>query len=465
MKELRYISGFQMKPYADGACLFLERLPRRSFLKHIGVGSIAVLAGTQMASGAVEASTTGSFVNINDYNGDIQSAINAVQEAGGGEVYLPAGRYEISNTLTISGHNVTLRGAGKAATVLHASGPDSTKSMILIKHNTDRVYNAKISDLTLSAKSNQAGADGEFVPWFQHGIVLDSSHNFQLNNVRIEYFINDGLRFENKTKNSAGNLHGGPDQVVLLNCQMNRCGNGMNTNDTGHSTHIYGGTFDWNRSHGILTGGRNSVFIKDADVEHNRDVGLKITSGANITIRDCTFEENATTYILTGQTQCVHIWIGSNAVAKSIVIDGCFFYAKSMRALLRLDKGEGVTLTNNYVHKADQFLLGSAGQKVGCFVLTAHSVVNGTPMLKDIYYEDFLTDTITNAASPIDNTRYVVSNLKPTAVSALPEANASIRGFIVRLTVPGKPDELHMCVQVAADLYKWAKINLTIPTN
>jgi hypothetical protein len=48
---------------------------------------------------------------------EIQNAINAAAAAGGGEVYFPAGRYKLAQTLTVS-TSVTLRGEGQRTSVL-----------------------------------------------------------------------------------------------------------------------------------------------------------------------------------------------------------------------------------------------------------------------------------------------------------------------------------------------------------
>ena len=50
----------------------------------------------------------------------IQAAINAAGSAGGGTVYLPAGRYLIKNQITISKSKIVLKGAGKRATILYS---------------------------------------------------------------------------------------------------------------------------------------------------------------------------------------------------------------------------------------------------------------------------------------------------------------------------------------------------------
>jgi hypothetical protein len=53
----------------------------------------------------------------------IQAAVDAAGNAGGGIVYLPAGKYVIRNQITMSKSNVVLRGAGKTLTILFSPMP------------------------------------------------------------------------------------------------------------------------------------------------------------------------------------------------------------------------------------------------------------------------------------------------------------------------------------------------------
>jgi Pectate lyase superfamily protein len=54
-----------------------------------------------------------------DNTAALQSAINACQEAGGGAVELPQGRFTVKGTLRLSSNNVWLRGMGRRTTVLY----------------------------------------------------------------------------------------------------------------------------------------------------------------------------------------------------------------------------------------------------------------------------------------------------------------------------------------------------------
>lgn len=92
-------------------------------------------AGYEKGEKDLPTEMSGLYANVVDYGADatgandstsaIQSAINAVQNAGGGTVYLPAGTYKVkpssnsnSSALTIKGSNILFKGAGVGKTFI-----------------------------------------------------------------------------------------------------------------------------------------------------------------------------------------------------------------------------------------------------------------------------------------------------------------------------------------------------------
>jgi hypothetical protein len=424
-----------------------KKLTRRSFLKGVGLGSAAYFVGKQILfSSHAEALTSegGHPININDFISSgktIQDAINAVQNAGGGELYFPPGIYYTSETLRITQDNVILRGANRSASVIAAASSAASKNMIEVKKPGQRILNVKLMDLTLTSDARQVNPQNQDISYMNHCIVLDSSNNVTLNNVRVDHFNGDGLLFQDTIAS------GGPDQVIVTGCSFSNCRDGLNTNNVGHSTHIYSGTFEFNARYGINTGGRNSVYIKDSDIEQNRNVGLHISHLSNIIVRDCSFENNSRSFV-NDSTQKTHIWIGDYDTAFGILIDSCYFHARNMRSLIRLDKAEQISILNNYVDYADQF-----STVKGCFVQTSAAC-------KNIYVDDFSYKQTPNVAR-ISNTQYAISDMKPTAVTSLPAPSEALRGFITRVEGgAGKEDELYICVKTNSETYRWAKIGL-----
>jgi len=92
-------------------------------------------AGYEKGEKDIPTSMTGLYANVLDYGADstgtndstsaIQSAINAVQNAGGGTVYLPAGTYKVkpasssnASALRITGSNILFKGDGVGKTFI-----------------------------------------------------------------------------------------------------------------------------------------------------------------------------------------------------------------------------------------------------------------------------------------------------------------------------------------------------------
>lgn len=121
--------------------------------RNVGTTSGTVAAGdTVVYKGALT-------YNVKDYGatGDgstddraaIQSAISAANSAGGGVVYLPAGTYMLSSSLTLPS-NIHLQGVGPASILKHPNDAVSTGYLALV--NTDTVNgnnNITLSDFAL----------------------------------------------------------------------------------------------------------------------------------------------------------------------------------------------------------------------------------------------------------------------------------------------------------------------------
>lgn len=118
----------------------------------------------------------------------IQTAINKASKAGGGEVYLQGGTWNIANRLLIPSH-VRLRGAGKWITTLNVipggdiiTGHDSVggNSVICGGESGNSAHNVELSDFGL-----MCNADQSFVPAQNGGFGISSMIDF-----RDGYWIN-----------------------------------------------------------------------------------------------------------------------------------------------------------------------------------------------------------------------------------------------------------------------------------
>lgn len=92
--------------------------------------------------------------------GNIQSAIDQVNAAGGGSVFLQAGTYTISAPLRMRS-NVALDGAGSGATIIQNTGSSATYN--LITENSDNLTDVTLRDFALNGRDSAAG----------NGIIFD----------------------------------------------------------------------------------------------------------------------------------------------------------------------------------------------------------------------------------------------------------------------------------------------------
>ncbi|WP_301955735.1 glycosyl hydrolase family 28-related protein [uncultured Eubacterium sp.] len=104
-------------------------------------------AGYEMGEKELPTEMSGLTADVTKYGADntgasdsttaIQNAINAVQNAGGGTVYLPEGTYKVkpsgtgSSALTITGSNILLKGAGKDKTFIRCYAENMRDSTVI----------------------------------------------------------------------------------------------------------------------------------------------------------------------------------------------------------------------------------------------------------------------------------------------------------------------------------------------
>jgi hypothetical protein len=129
-------------------------------------GSISPVFNVKTLYGAAGDGTT-------DDTTAVRNAIVAASAAGGGIVYLPAGTYKISGTLTL-GSNMELRGAGIGATKIAPAFATATQRVVDNDWTNGNV-SIGIRDLTI----DRSGAN------VQHGILLNGVDGLTVDHVRI----------------------------------------------------------------------------------------------------------------------------------------------------------------------------------------------------------------------------------------------------------------------------------------
>lgn len=206
----------------------------------------------------------------------INAAIAAMDNAAGGEVFIPAGTYTMSNVVQIiSKNNVTVRGAGKGTTILDFTGtvnltkPDGIGMIaedsygpITIFNGLDRdgtLYNITIKDLTI--KSSTSATDSIYQKaWLTFGIV----DGLTLANIEFDGGYREGVYTEITVDNDpASPRYAGSRNIRISNCYFKNNTSAWNTGSVdfnllgAENIFITGNVFD-NVNFGPVVLGRNA---------------------------------------------------------------------------------------------------------------------------------------------------------------------------------------------------------------
>lgn len=184
----------------------------------------------------------------NDDTAEIQAAINAASNAGGGIVYFPPGTYKVSSALTISTNKIRLLGAGAGVTtikqygasayILNVSGADAvidgitlnaagvaTGRTLIATGDRLRVYNCNFNQGTNNAVATCITTSGSgSVDFFGCSFTINATTQFMLT-TGVTTRIHGG-RIE-CTVNSPGTALSG--SCVLIGVELKHSGTGTLT--------------------------------------------------------------------------------------------------------------------------------------------------------------------------------------------------------------------------------------------
>ena len=147
---------------------------------------------------------------------DIQPAIDAARDNGGGRVRLPAGVYPITSRIRVHS-NVTVYGDGMDQTILRWAAGATTDHMMSNGSTGNGNTNIQVWGLTLDGQNRTGCGDG--------------CHGFRLLNVRNSYIVNVSAINHSQDGFYLGYVHGdgtvyGENNVRLSGCRAN--GNARN---------------------------------------------------------------------------------------------------------------------------------------------------------------------------------------------------------------------------------------------
>ena len=142
--------------------------------------------------------------NVKDYGADetgvtecgaeIQAAITAAQNAGGGTVYFPTGTYKVNySSLTITASNIRLKGA-PGATIEAADAPGTSTVLIKVYSGSGQITDIEIDHLALDG-NGEAWANGSSTT---QSHIIDALHvsRFYVHHCRFLNSAGDFVRCE-----------------------------------------------------------------------------------------------------------------------------------------------------------------------------------------------------------------------------------------------------------------------------
>ncbi len=156
------------RQYKFAGYKILEGIPSSSrslviFLCVFSISALTILLIMNGSGGSAGESVTASIGSASA----IQAAADAVYNSGGGTVYIPAGKFNLDGSVTIS-NNTKLIGAGTEETILYTSG---TSQEIHIKGD-----NTRLSGFSLISTNYDGG----------NGIMVSDCIDFRIDHLHIE---------------------------------------------------------------------------------------------------------------------------------------------------------------------------------------------------------------------------------------------------------------------------------------
>lgn len=175
-------------------------------------------------------------------NGNIQEAINVLNNAGGGTVQLQSGTYTLTADLTLS-DGIHLVGTGIDSTIIEFSG--GAYGVIAVGTSGNILTNWSVENLTIQNSNNTAGIEIDYADYWsienvkvyscdQYGIQVSRSRHFSIRHSQVISNTQSGLLITKTASDSRTTLYGVIENVVAES-------NGLNgfKIDNGGTSRIY----------------------------------------------------------------------------------------------------------------------------------------------------------------------------------------------------------------------------------
>ena len=243
----------------------------RSASPRCSVLASALLALISSASSAYAATAT-----VNP-GGNIQAALDAVGNAGGGIVYVNAGTYNVTASLQIP-NNTTLWGKGTSRPIIQRTG---TADSDIVRNKSVPFTNVKVDYIAVNGGCTDAQMDGGTYKQ-RNGIDISDQHN----DVRNSY-------------------------ATIVNCHVQRSYLGVNVGRTNNVTlkgtvltnngglHLDSGVWKKGFIHHIYLSTCDKILVENVNASNGRTgMGLKITdfygtaTETSCVVKNNTFDNN-----------------------------------------------------------------------------------------------------------------------------------------------------------------------------
>ena len=157
----------------------------------------------------------------------IQNAVDHVASKGGGTIYFPKGEYLISDTIEITGDNITVIGEGYGS---HIRTMGDVTAFVASGHD-----NLIWSKLRLSGIRTDNSYDG-----YGSGIRVSNANKILVENCFFENFMAKAVFFAGYHGSYGGNLPQGVHDGWVLNNHIDWCGDGIMVYNDGRRVEISG---------------------------------------------------------------------------------------------------------------------------------------------------------------------------------------------------------------------------------
>ncbi len=269
----------------------------------------------------------------------IQAALTACCDAGGGIVYVPLGRYKITQALTV-GAGVTLQGAGRTGTIIDNKGASGVSAI-----SVSGAHYA-IKDIQITGgigaswaiyvnNANCGRFENIYMAWVSNGMKFNSNSWLQ---TVIDCRVHD---CGTGTAYYVGDATNG---IKFIRCEVNTAGIGFDIANP-HSASIDTPTVEACSEYGIYIEEGDNISVRDGYFE-NAKIRIGKDTASSTVVRGCVIENNFFIAVdLLANNNIGKVAIYSSYAAQVKITNNTFWWVNSdTGTCIQFETGVGKTL-------------------------------------------------------------------------------------------------------------------------